>query len=92
MRYFTDGSGQVVRVDTDARLGDDEFCQAEVETYNVRRRRWVPAQGLAAEIRFGGGWRACNDDVANSIAARSQRRFDSRRHSVPADVAVAICE
>jgi hypothetical protein len=79
MRYFTDGAGHVARVDTDSRLGDAEFSQADVETYNVKRREWVPAKGLIAEIRFGGGWRACNYDIARSITYRSQRRYDRRQ-------------
>ncbi|BBY82106.1 hypothetical protein H7I53_14520 [Mycolicibacterium pulveris] len=56
MQYFTDGTGLVARVLTDAPFGR-EFSRAEVQTYSARRGIWKPASpGMTTGLQFGGDW------------------------------------
>ncbi|BBY82109.1 hypothetical protein H7I53_14510 [Mycolicibacterium pulveris] len=58
MRYFTDGTGLVARVLTDAPFGP-EFSQAQAQTYSAKQDDWKDAPGLTTEIRFSGDWSEC---------------------------------
>lgn len=69
MRYFTDGSGHVVRVHTEAAFGD-EFSRAKAEAYSKRRQDWIDAPTITTDIQFSGDWMSCTEADAESIIKR----------------------
>lgn len=63
MRYFTDGSGLVVRVLTDAPFSP-EFSRAAAQAYSATRDGWNDAPGMTTELRFSGDWTEIPEDQA----------------------------
>lgn len=73
MRYFRSGN-RVVRVHTDAALGD-EFLKAKAEVYSPKRDDWVERPQLTSDIVYTGDWDPCTGAEADrAIEIRRMRQ------------------
>ncbi|MGB5112167.1 MAG: hypothetical protein WBO08_11380 [Mycobacterium sp.] len=74
MRYFTDGAGHVVRVDTDATLGDPQFGIAEAAVFSAKTDDWKPSVSIMDKLLFSGDWFSCSEAEALELVAAAGRR------------------
>lgn len=70
MRFFTDGH-TVIRLHTDAKMGEPEFDIAKAETWQFRSGVWAHKPNLVSKIRFTGDWEPCTEHEAGAILTRS---------------------
>lgn len=77
MRFFTDGHF-VIRLHTDAKMGDPEFYTAKAETWQFRSGAWAEKPNLASKILFTGDWNPCTKDEAYALLERSGAKLPNR--------------
>jgi hypothetical protein len=69
MRYYTDGLDNLIRVDTDAPRGSQEFFFARAEILDTDGT-WYPQSHLTSEILDSGYYRSATaDEVGRIISA-----------------------